>query len=103
MFVTKRHDSAYGRPGLAGRTALRCAKPLAERVWADEVRECLFAVDLHHGEERSVARLELGVSGDVDHVELEAELGARLRHDLERAGAEAAVRSVVDGDPSRYG
>src|SRR6188474_2619733 len=52
VFVTKRHDSAYGRPGLAARTALRGAEPLAKRVGVDEVRERLFAVDLHHGKER---------------------------------------------------
>jgi hypothetical protein len=36
-------------------------------------------------------------------VELEAELRVRRGHDLERAHTEAAVRSVIDGDASRYG
>ena len=91
------------RPELAERTALRSAEPLAERVGVDEVRERLFAVELHHGKKRPVPRLELGVSGDVDDVGLEAELGARRSHDLESARTEAAVRSVVDGDASCYG
>ncbi len=98
MFVTKRHDSAYGPPDLAGRTALEREEALAKGVVIDEVRERLHAVDLDHGQESSIARLQLGVSGDVDEVELEAELGAHVGHDLERAGAEAAVGGVIDPD-----
>jgi hypothetical protein len=74
-----------------------------QRAGIDEVRERLLAVDLDDGQERAVPRLELGVARDVDELEIEAELVARLRHDLERAGAEAAVGSVVDPDALRYG
>src|SRR6187397_3623468 len=103
-FVTKRHDSAYGSLRLAGRTTerpLRAAEPVAQRVGIDEVRERLLAVDLDDRQEGAVPRLELGVARDVDELEVEAELVACLRHDLERAGAEAAVGGVVDGDPQR--
>jgi hypothetical protein len=51
----------------------------------------------------AVAALELGVSGDVDELEIERELGLHLAHDLERALAEPAVRRVVERDLPRYG
>jgi hypothetical protein len=50
----------------------------------------------------AVAALEIGVSGDVEELEIERELGLHLAHDLERALAEPAVRRVVERDP-RYG
>jgi len=71
----------------------------AQRVGRDEVRECPHAVDLDDGQIRAVAALEVGVAGDVDDGEVEAELVPRGANDLERALAEPAVRSVVDGDP----
>jgi len=52
---------------------------------------------------RAIPSLELGVRADIDELELEAELRLGLRHDLERAGTEAAVGRVVDGDAACYG
>ena len=70
-----------------------------ERLGRDEVRERTNVVDLHDREISAVAALELRVTGDVDDGEVEAELVPRPADDLERALAEPAVRSVVDGDP----
>ena len=75
----------------------------AQPVGVDEVRERPLPVDLDHGEELAVAALELRAPADVDHLELEADLVAQVADDLERPLAEAAVSSVVDRDPSRYG
>ena len=46
---------------------------------------------------------ELRATLDVDHFKIEVDLVAHLVDDLERPLAEAAVSSVVDRDPSRYG
>ena len=70
-----------------------------ERLGRDEVREGTNAVDLDDRQIGAVAALELRVAGDVDDGEVEAELVPRPADDLERALAEPAVRSVVDGDP----
>jgi hypothetical protein len=70
-----------------------------ERGGLDEVGEGTHAVDLDDRQLRAVAALEIGVAGDVDDGEIEAELVPRGADDLERALAEPAVRSVVDGDP----
>ena len=51
----------------------------------------------------AVPGLELAVALDVDHLEVEAEVGADCLHELERASAEAAIGSVKDGDAVRYG
>jgi hypothetical protein len=51
----------------------------------------------------AMARLELGVSSDVDELDLEAELDPHLLDDLEGALAELAVGCVVDGDAGGYG
>ena len=99
--MTKRHDSACGSSGLAGRT-VRHADALRRASRVDEVRERELAVDLDGGEQLAVPRLELRPAADVDELELEAELVAKLVHDLERPRTEAAVGRVVDGD-SRYG
>jgi hypothetical protein len=77
------------------------AQTSAQRVGVDEVGESALPVDLDHGKELPVARLELGSPGDVDELELEAELGMYLLDDLDRTVAEAAVCGVVD--PDRYG
>ena len=78
-------------------------EPSPKRVRVDEVGELALAVHLDHGQVLAVARLELGVAGDVDELQLEAELGPRVVDDLERALAEPAVRRVVERDPRRYG
>jgi hypothetical protein len=85
------------------REPLRAPETLAERLGIDEVGERLLAVDLDHGEQRAVARLELGVPADVDDGEVEGDLCSGVMDDLERTRAEAAVRGVVDGDAARYG
>jgi hypothetical protein len=53
-----------------------CGEPAAERIRMNVVGEDLFAVDLDDGKPLPIARLELGVAGDVDLLEREAELGA---------------------------
>ena len=73
--MTKRHDSAYGPPDRRGENRYDAGEACSERVRIDEVRERLHAVDLDDGQERPVARLELGVATDVDEVELESEFG----------------------------
>lgn len=77
-------------------------QPRPERFRLHEVRECVLAVDLDDRQALPVARLELGVASDVDELELEAELGLCVAHDLERALAEPAVGRVVEDDV-RYG
>ena len=72
---------------------------MAQRVCVDEVRERPLAVDLQHRKELPVPRFELWASTDVDQLELEPELVAKVTHDLERSGAETAVGGVVDDDP----
>jgi hypothetical protein len=100
--VTKRHDSASGLSGAGREPSGLHGQPAAQRVGVHEVREDELAVDLDRREQLAVARLELGPSANVDELELEAELVAQLRNDLERRRAEAAVGSVIDGD-ARYG
>ena len=50
----------------------------------------------------AVARLEFGVAGDVDLLELEVLVAAHLGQLSSRALAEMAVGGVVEGDPD-YG
>jgi len=76
------------------------AQTSTQRVGVDEVGEGALSVDLDHGQELPVARLELGSPGDVDELELEAELRMHLLDDLDRTFAEAAVGGVIDGDVS---
>jgi hypothetical protein len=66
------------------------------------VGEDPLAVDLDHWQPLAVARLELGVAGDVDHLELEVLVAAHLGQLSSRALAEVAVGGVVEGDPD-YG
>jgi len=82
--------------------ALAAADAPPERVRRDEERERLLAVDLHHGQELAVARLELRAAGDVDLLELEPKLGAQLLERGAGAVAEVAAGGAVEDDP-RYG
>ena len=66
------------------------------------VGEDPLAVDLDHGQPLAVARLEFGVAGDVDLLELEVLVAAHLGQLSSRALAEMAVGGVVEGDPD-YG
>ena len=77
-------------------------EPAPERFGVHVVREDPLAVDLDHGQPLAVARLEVGIAGDVDLVELEALLAAQLCQLRSRALAEVAVERVVEGDPD-YG
>jgi hypothetical protein len=83
---------------------LRSARePRSKRVGIHEVRERALAIDLHDREVQAVPGLEVGVAGDIDHVELELELLSRGFDDLERTCTEAAVGGVVDDYSARYG
>jgi hypothetical protein len=107
QLVTKRHDSASElRRAAEGTVELgRGGESRAQRGRLDEVRKRGLAVDLDDGEMLPVPRLEIGVAGDVDELELETELVAGQAYDLERALAEVAVRRVVERDlrVARYG
>lgn len=78
-------------------------EPAPERFAVHEVRERTLAVDLEHGEELSIQRLEIGPAADVDDVELEAQLRSQPLHHFERPFAEAAVGGGIDGDLVPYG
>jgi hypothetical protein len=75
-----------------------CGQSAAERLRVDVVGEDPLAVDLHHREPLPVARLQLGVAGDVDLLEREAELRAKLLELLARPVAEMAALRVVERD-----
>ena len=77
-------------------------EPAPERFGVHVVREDPLAVDLDDGQPLAVARLELGIAGDVDLLELEVLLAAQLGQLRSRALAEMAVGGVVEGDPD-YG
>jgi hypothetical protein len=67
------------------------------------VDERLLAVDLDHRQPLPVARLQLGVAGDVDLRELEVGVGADGDERLPRPLAEVAAGRVVENDLRRYG
>ena len=69
-----------------------------ERVGLDVVHERPRAVDLHDRQPLAIARLELGVTADVDLLELEPELLAQRRHLSPRTLAEVAALRVVEDD-----
>jgi hypothetical protein len=75
--------------------------PKSRRV--DVVDKGALAVDLDHGQPCPVPRLELGIAPDVDLLQLERELRARLLDDCPRSLAEVAALRVVERDPGRYG
>lgn len=77
-----------------------CEPPHEART-IDGLRECDLAGNLDHGQLDAVARLELGVPGDVDDAEVE---GARFRElDQQQLGrpARAAVGRAIEHDPER--
>ena len=69
----------------------------------DVVDEGALAPDLDHREPLAVARLELGVAGDVHLVEVERHLGTRLVEDRPRPLAQVAPGGGVEDDRVRYG
>ena len=72
-----------------------------QRVRSDEEGERGLAVDLDDGDPLSIPRLEVGVAGDVDELELERMLAAHGFDYLERPLAEVTARGVVDDDPGQ--
>jgi hypothetical protein len=74
----------------------------AERIRRDEVGERALALDLDHREQLAVLGLQLGLSADVDLLELEAELGLRRLDDTARRRAQVAALGGVEDD-ARYG
>jgi len=77
----------------------RSRQAIAERIRLHEPRERLLAVDLDDRQQLPVARLELGVAVDLDHLERERQLRPDGLDDLERRLAEVAARPDEDGDP----
>ena len=75
----------------------------AQRVGRNVVDECALAVDLDHREPLPVARLELGVAGDVDLLERERQLRPDPVEDGPRALAQVASAGDVEDDAVRYG
>ncbi|HVN60709.1 MAG TPA: hypothetical protein VMT59_05570 [Gaiellaceae bacterium] len=75
-----------------------CSQPPAERVRVNVVGEDPLAVELDDRERLAVAGLELRVARDVDLLELEAELGAKLLELPARPLAEVAALCVVERD-----
>ena len=65
------------------------------------VREAAPAVDLDDRQPLAIRGLELGLAGDVDLVQVEAELGSERTHLGERTLAEVAPLRVIDDDLSR--
>jgi len=80
-----------------------CSRQLApERLRLDVVGADPLVVDLDHGNQLAVARLELGVAVDHDLGELEPELVAKLVELGLRPLAEVASLGLVENDPRRW-
>ena len=80
-----------------------CSRQLApERLRLDVVGADSFAVDLDHGNQLAVARLELGFAVDQDLGELEPELVAKLEELGTRPFAEVAPLGLVQNDSRRW-
>jgi hypothetical protein len=87
-----------GGPSQSRRSALSLCDLAAQCLGLHEVDERLLAVDLDYGNQLAVSLLELGIAADVDLLELEAELVAKLGDRRPRALAEVAVRGVVEDE-----
>ena len=70
----------------------------AERIWLHEIDEGLFPVDLHHGKQLPVARLQVRIAVDRNLLELEAQLVAKRAHGRARPLAEVAIGRVVEAN-----
>jgi len=80
-----------------------CSREFApERPGLDVVGADPLAVDLDHGNQLAVARLELGVAVDQDLGELEPELVAKLEELGARPFAEVASLGLVENEPRRW-
>jgi hypothetical protein len=75
-----------------------CAYFATERVGLDVVGEGPRPVDLDHGNQLAVARLQLLVAGDIDLSQVEVELLVQFRQRRARPVAQVAVRRVVEDD-----
>ena len=73
-----------------------------ERLGLDVVGADPLVVDLDHGNQLAVARLELGVAVNHDLGELEPELVAKLEELGLRPLAEVASLGLVENDPRRW-
>jgi hypothetical protein len=69
-----------------------------QRVRRDEVDERLHAVDLDHGDQLAVARLELRIAVDRDLLELEPQLVTQRDDSLASPLAEMTARGSVETD-----
>src|SRR5207302_7424386 len=84
--------------------ATLCSEAAPEPLRLDVIDERADAVDLHDGDQLTIARLELLVAGDVDLAQVELELGAQLVELRPRALAEvAALRAIEDDVSPAYG
>jgi hypothetical protein len=72
-----------------------------ERRLVEVVDEGPLAVDLHHGQPLPVPLLELGHAGDVDLLELEAELVAQPGQLPARPLAQVAALRVEERDATQ--
>jgi hypothetical protein len=80
-----------------------CSRQLApERLGPDVVGADPLTVDLDHGNQLAVARLELDVAVDRDLGELEPELVAELEKLGLRPFAEVASLGLVEDDSRRW-
>jgi hypothetical protein len=80
----------------------RSQQAFAQRVRVDEPGESGLAVDLDDRQPLAVARLELGIAVDLDHLEGELDVLPDAVEDLERGVAEVTAATDEDGD-SRAG
>jgi hypothetical protein len=80
-----------------------CGELAAEGPRLDVVRAGPHAVDLDHRDQLAVTRLELGVATDVDLLQVERELVAKLLERCPCTLAEVAALGVVEDDLGRYG
>ena len=79
-------------------SALTLCKPPAESLGVDVVDEGAPPVDLDHGQQLAVARLQVRDAADVHLLELERELRAQPLQNRPRALAQAAARRAVERD-----
>jgi hypothetical protein len=75
-----------------------CRDFATECVGLDVVNEGPHAVDLHDGQPLAIARLELGVTADIDLLEVKPELLPQRRHLRPCTLAEVASLRVVEPD-----
>jgi hypothetical protein len=95
MFVTTASHSAHATPVPPEEPSAAALQALPERLRLHEVRESPLAVDLDDGDRVAIGSLELGVTADVDALEVAC---THPVDDLERPLAEVAPLRAVDDD-----